>query len=90
MKKATLMVCYVRGRDGIIVKSVHALYRGGRASLNLSRANYQSILAACGNVLSLAKNNNFRVSYYECFGARWYDILWIDCDTGAVYKYSTR
>lgn len=90
MKKAKLIVCFKKDGSGISVKNVYAVHRGGHDSLVLSCKNYSSISSAYSAVLKTAKANGFNVAYYDEFGSRWYDILWIDCDTGAAEKYSMR
>lgn len=87
MKKANVVVCYECGND-VSVKNVIFMYRGGHVAFPcLARKSYDGLSGAYGDVLALAKNNDFRVPYYEEFGVRWYDILWVDCSTGAVAKY---
>ena len=89
MKKAKLMVCFKKDSSGISVKNVYAMHRGGNDILvSLSGKNYASISEAYSAALKTAKTNGFNVAYYDEFGSRWYDILWIDCDTGAAEKYS--
>lgn len=89
MKKANMLVCYERDGNGVSVKNVYAVHRGGHDFLScLSGKNYSSIYEAYSAVISVAKNNGFRIPYYDAFGARFYDILWIDCKTGAANKYS--
>lgn len=89
MKKAKLMVCFKKDGSGISVKNVYAVHRGGHDILVcLSGKNYASISDAYSAVLKTAKTNGFNVAYYEEFGSRWYDVLWIDCDTGSADKYS--
>ena len=90
MKKANMLVCFERDGSGISVKNVYAVHRGGHDIIRLSSKNYASISEAYGAVLSAAKNNGFRVPFYDAFDTRWYDILWIDCNTGAADKYSFR
>lgn len=87
MKNANVVVCYERGND-VSVKNVIFMYRGGYVAFPcLARKSYEGLSGAYSDVLALAKNNDFRVSYYEEFGVRWYDILWIDCSTGVAAKY---
>ena len=89
MKKVNMLVCFERDGSGISVKNVYAVHRGGHDIIAcLSGKNYASISEAYSAVLSVAKNNGFRVPFYDAFDARWYDILWIDCNTGAADKYS--
>ena len=89
MKKVNMLVCFERDGSGISVKNVYAVHRGGHDIIAcLSGKNYASISEAYSAVLSAAKNNGFRVPFYDAFDARWYDILWIDCNTGAADKYS--
>lgn len=91
MKKANMLVCFERDGSGISVKNVYAVHRGGHDIIAcLSGKNYDSISQAYSAVLSAAKNNGFRIPHYEAFDSRWYDILWIDCDTGRADKYSMR
>ena len=91
MKKAKLMVCFKKDSSGISVKNVYAVHRGGHDILAcLSGKNYASISDAYSSVLKTAKANGFNVAYYEGFGSRWYDILWVDCNTGTAEKYSIR
>ena len=91
MKKAKLMVCFKKDSSGISVKNVYAVHRGGNDILAcLSGKNYASISEAYSAALKIAKTNGFNVSYYDEFGSRWYDILWIDCETGTAEKYSMR
>ena len=91
MKKANMLVCFERDGSGIYVKNVYAVHRGGHDIIAcLSGKNYASISQAYSAVLSAAKNNGFRVTFYDAFDSRWYDILWIDCNTGAADKYSLR
>ena len=91
MKKAKLMVCFKKDSSGISVKNVYAVHRGGHDSFAcLSGKNYASISDAYISVLKTAKTNGFNVAYYDEFGSRWYDILWVDCDTGTAEKYSIR
>ena len=91
MKKANMLVCFERDGSGISVKNVYAAHRGGHDIIAcLSGKNYASISDAYIAVLKTAKTNGFNVAYYEEFGSRWYDILWIDCNTGAAEKYSMR
>lgn len=91
MKKANMLVCYERNGNGVSVKNVYAVLRGGHDIIAcLSGKNYASISDAYSAVLKTAKNNGFNVAYYDDFGSRWYDILWIDCNTGAADKYSLR
>ena len=91
MKKAKLMVCFKKVGSGISVKNVYAVHRGGHVNLTcVSGKNYASISAAYIAVLKTAKTNGFNVAYYDEFGSRWYDILWVDCDTGSAEKYSIR
>ena len=91
MKKAKLMVCFNKDSSGISVKNVYAVHRGGHDILvSLSGKNYASISEAYSAVLKTAKTNGFNVAYYDEFGGHWYDILWIDCDTGSAEKYSMR
>ena len=89
MKKAKLIVCFERDCRGISVKNVYAVHRGGHDILTcVSGKNYASISEAYSAVLKTAKTNGFNVAYYEEFGSRWYDIFWIDCNTGVADKYS--
>lgn len=91
MKKATVIVCYKCCGNDVTVKNVVFLHRGGHANFPcLKGEHYKGVSDVCSDVLALAKNNHFRVAYYEEFGARWYDILWLNCDTGATAKYSVR
>lgn len=89
MKKANILVCFERDGSEISVKNVYAVYSGGNVNLSrLSGENYASISQAYRAVLSVAKNNGFRIPFYDAFGSRWYDVLWIDCNTGVAEKYS--
>lgn len=91
MKKANMLVCFERDGSGISVKNVYAAHRGGHDIIAcLSGKNYASISNAYIEVLTAAKNNGFRVPFYDAFETRWYDILWIDCNTGEANKYSYR
>ena len=91
MKKANILVCFERDGSDISVKNVYAVHRGGHDIIAcLSGKNYASISQAYSAVLNAAKNNGFRVPFNDAFDSRWYDILWIDCNTGAANKYSLR
>lgn len=91
MKKATVIVCYKRCANGVSVKNVVFIHRGGHINFPcLKNKRYDSVSGVCSDVLALAKNNHFSVAHYEEFGARWYDILWLNCDTGVTDKYSVR
>lgn len=91
MKKANILVCFERDSSGISVKNVYAVHRGGHDIIAcLSGKNYASLFQAYSAALSAAKNNGFSVPFYDAFDSRWYDILWIDCNTGAANKYSLR
>ena len=91
MKKAKLIVCFEKDSSGIFVKNVYAEHRGGHDIIAcLSGKKYASISEAYSAVLKTAKINGFNVAYYEEFGSRWYDILWIDWRDGSANKYSMR
>lgn len=84
-----MLVCFERDGSCVSVKNVYAVHRGGHDILScLSGKNYASINDAYSAVVSVAKNNGFRIPYYDAFDARWYDIIWIDCNTGVAVKYS--
>lgn len=50
---------------------------------------HQNIKGTILDILSILKSNGFRVRHVDDFGARWYDIQFIDLDNPCViHKYS--
>lgn len=88
MKKASGIVLFERDSKVVSIKGVYFLHSAGRVNFKCIAGNkYSSVSQAYNAVLSLAKNNGFRIPYCEEFGRRGYDIMWVDCNAATVDWY---
>ena len=81
MKKCT-GVCYIDSKNKII--NAFAIHTANRDVVDFSNAlkpHYASIFDLVTYLVDLAKSNNFEIPYDELFGAKRYDIMFIDINT---------
>lgn len=91
MRKTTGVICFERKDGRICIKNVYFAHRGGQVCMTSCFSNcYGTLTEVYAAVLKVAKNNDFKISYYEEFDARLYDIMWIDCGVGTSERYYTR
>lgn len=87
MKKCTAIVVYNSKEK--IVYSIGINHNGNLINFTLNDK-FSTFTELYRTILETIKNNNFRVSHYEEFGCKWYDITWINvCYPGTLNKYGT-
>lgn len=88
MRKCTA-VCYIDSEDKII--NAFAIHTANHHVIDLSRTlkvHYTNNFDLVTYLVNLAKANNFEIPYYESFGGKCYDIMFIDSkDAFTVKRY---
>ena len=72
-------VCYIDSQDRFI--NAFAIHTADRHLIDLSntvKAHYTSKIELVTYLVNLAKANDFEIPYYESFGGKCYDIIFID------------
>lgn len=78
MRKCTA-VCYIDSEDKFI--NAFAIHTANRHLIDLShtlKAHYTNNFDLVTYLVNLAKANDFEIPYYESFGGKCYDIMFID------------
>lgn len=88
MRKCTA-VCYIDSEDKFI--NAFAIHTANRNLIDLSyttKAHYKNNYDLVTYLVNLAKANDFEIPYYESFGGKCYDIMFIDSkDKFTVQSY---
>lgn len=78
MKKCAA-VCYINSEDKTInAFAIHTVNRDIIDLSNTLKPHYTNIFDLVTWLVDLAKVNNYEIPYYESFGGRCYDIMFID------------
>lgn len=91
MKKASAIVIYSKKENRIINLS----FKYNQSLIDLTRCvtgdKFNSFNAIYQRILTIAKMNNTYFASYNEFGAKWYDIQWIDINNPfRIDKYGFR
>lgn len=81
MRKCTA-VCYIDSEDKFI--NAFAIHTADRNIIDLShrlKVHYANSFDLVTYLLDVAKANGFEIPYYESFGGKCYDIMFIDSKT---------
>ena len=87
MRKAT-GVCYIdRSMKTVIGFVLHTRERN-LINLSATKHSYTNTYELVEYCVYVAKQNGFDIPYYENFGAKTYDIIFVDKNTGDITRFS--
>lgn len=87
MKKVQSFATYRKTETGFHVITITAKTRDNIVALPAPQEAFQLFHEMYENVIQTLAQNHMRVHGWNEFGARWYDVLWCDLETGKVERF---
>lgn len=89
MKKVNCFVVYRKTETGCHIITITAkTCKNNVVALPASEEAFRLFHDMYESVMKTLAQNHMRVHGWEKFGARWYDVLWCDMETGKVDRYA--
>lgn len=89
MKKVHCFATYRRTETGLHLLSLTVKTRENNIiALPVDEKAFQLFHDMYESVMKTLAQNHMRVHGWDEFGARWYDVMWCDAETGKVERYA--
>lgn len=88
MKKVQCFATYRKTETGFHIITITAKTHGNNVvALPVSKEVFQLFHEMYESVMKTLAKNHMRVHGWNEFGARWYDVLWCDLETGKIDRF---